>query len=139
MRKLIVFTALTALICVPAAFAKERNLALTGKPSVTKAGKAWTATVRVTIDKEPQAGKAPTIRLINQSISTAARVVNISARPTSELGVYRARVAFPTAGTWRVVVIDRNTASTAWWLRPFVVIDRMTGRAYSFGRTAVRS
>ena len=122
MRKLIVFTALTSLICVPAAFAKERNLALTGKPSVTKAGKAWTATVRVTIDKKPQAGKAPTIRLINQSISTAARVVNISARPTSELGVYRARVAFPTAGTWRVVVIDR-----------------MTGRAYSFGRTAVRS
>jgi hypothetical protein len=122
MRKLIVFTALTALICVPAAFAKERNLTLVGKPSVTKAGKAWTATVSVTIDKEPQAGKAPTIRLINQSISTAARVVNISARPTSELGVYRARVAFPTAGTWRVVVIDR-----------------MTGRAYSFGRTAVRS
>jgi hypothetical protein len=48
--------------------------------------------------------------------------VNITARPTSQLGVYRARVAFPTAGTWRVVVIDR-----------------MTGRAYSFGRTAVRS
>ena len=63
MRKLIVFTALTALICVPAALAKERNLTLAGKPSVTKAGKAWTATVNVTIDKEPQAGKAPTIRL----------------------------------------------------------------------------
>jgi hypothetical protein len=122
MRKLIVFTALAAVICTPAALAKERNLTLAGKPAATKAGKAWTATVSVKIDNEPQAGKAPMIRLINMSISTASSVVNITARPTSQLGVYRARVAFPTAGTWRVVVIDR-----------------MTGRAYSFGRTAVRS
>jgi hypothetical protein len=121
MRKLIGFTALVALICVPAALAKERNVALAGKPSVAKAGKAWTATVSITRDKQPDAGNAPTIRLINMSISTASRIVNITARPTAEIGVYRARVAFPTAGTWRVVVIDT-----------------MTGRAYSFGRTAVR-
>ena len=122
MRKLIVFTALSAVICVPAALAKERNIALAGKPSVATAGQAWTATVSVTRDKQPQAGKAPTIRLISMSISTAGRVVNISARPTSKLGVYRARVAFPSAGLWRVVVIDT-----------------MTGRAYSFGRTTVRA
>jgi hypothetical protein len=122
MRKLIVCTALAAVICVPAALAKERNIALAGKPSVAKAGQVWTATVSVTRDKQPQAGKAPTIRLISMSISTAGRVVNISARPTSKLGVYRARVAFPSAGLWRVVVIDT-----------------MTGRAYSFGRTTVRA
>ena len=121
MRKLIVFTALAALICVPAALAKERTVALAGKPSVAKAGQAWTARVTVTIDKEPQAGKAPTIRLINLAISSGG-VVNITARPTSTLGVYRARVAFPSAGIWRVVVIDR-----------------MTGRAFSFGRTTVRA
>jgi hypothetical protein len=121
MRKLIIFTALVALVCVPAALAKERNIALTGKPSAAKAGQAWTATVSVTRDKQPQAGKAPTIRLINLAISSGG-VVNITARPTSKLGVYRARVAFPSAGTWRVVVIDR-----------------MTGRAYSFGRTTVRA
>jgi hypothetical protein len=122
MRKLIVCTALAAVICVPAALAKERNIALAGKPSVAKAGQVWTATVSVTRDKQPQAGKAPTIRLISMSISTAGRVVNISARPTAKLGVYRARVAFPSAGLWRVVVIDT-----------------MTGRAYSFGRTTVRA
>ena len=122
MRKLIVFMALAAVVFVPAAFAKERNIALAGKPSVATAGQAWTATVSITRDKEPQAGKPPTIRLISMSISSAGRVVNINARPTSKLGVYRARVAFPSAGTWRVVVIDT-----------------MTGRAYSFGRTAVRS
>jgi hypothetical protein len=121
MRKLIVFTAVAALVCVPAALAKERNIALTGKPSVAKAGQAWTATVSVTRDKQPQAGKAPTIRLINLAISSGG-VVNVIARPTSQLGVYRARVAFPRAGTWRVVVVDRET-----------------GRAYSFGRTTVRA
>ena len=121
MRKLIVFAALAALICVPAALAKERNIALTGKPSVAKAGQVWTATVSVTRDKQPQAGKAPTIRLINLAISSGG-VVNVIARPTSQLGVYRARVAFPRAGTWRVVVVDRET-----------------GRAYSFGRTTVRA
>ncbi len=121
MRKLIVFTALAAVVFVPAALAKERNIALTGKPSVAKAGQAWTATVSVTRDKQPQAGKAPTIRLINLAISSGG-VVNITARPTSQLGVYRARVAFPSAGIWRVVVVDRET-----------------GRAYSFGRTRVRA
>jgi len=121
MRRLIVFTALAALISVPAALAKERNIALAGKPSVATAGQAWTATVSITRDKKLQPGPAPTIRLINMSISSAGRVVNISARPTSKLGVYRARVAFPSAGTWRVVVIDT-----------------MTRRAYSFGRTTVR-
>jgi YtkA-like len=122
MRKLIVFTALAAVVVfVPAALAKERNIALAGKPSIATAGQAWTATISVTRDKEPQAGKAPTIRLINLAISSGG-VVNITARPTSQVGVYRARVAFPTAGTWRIVVIDR-----------------MTGRAYSFGRTRVRA
>jgi uncharacterized protein (DUF2147 family) len=122
MRKLIVFTVLAALVTAPAASAKERNVALAGKPAATTAGKAWRATVSVTRDKQPDAGKAPTIRLINNSVSTAGRVVNITTRATSNVGVYRARVVFPSAGAWRVVVIDT-----------------MTGRAYSFGRTSVRT
>src|SRR4051794_36517862 len=123
MRKLIVVGVLAALVSAPAALAKERNIALAGKPSVTRAGLAWTATVRVTRDKMPDAGRAPTIRLINLAVSNTGRnVVNITARATSQVGVYRARVAFPRAGTWRVVVIDS-----------------MRGRAYPFGRTTVRA
>ena len=123
MRKLIVLGVLAAFVAAPAALAKERNIALAGKPSATKAGVAWTATVRVTRDKMPDSGRAPTIRLINLAVSnTGSNVVNITARATSQIGVYRARVAFPRAGTWRVVVIDT-----------------MTGRAYSFGRTTVRA
>jgi len=122
MRKLIVFAALTAMVAAPAALAKERNIALAGKPAATKAGKAWTATVTVTRDKQPDAGTAPTIRLVSTTISTSGRVVNIVARATEETGVYKARVRFPSAGMWRVVVIDA-----------------MTGRAYSFGKTRVRA
>src|SRR5437667_11658612 len=117
MRKLIAFAVLAAFATAPAALAKERNVALAGKPSVAKAGQAWTATVSITRDKRPDAGRAPTIRLINLSISSDG-VVNITARPTPKPGVYRARVVFPSPGPWRVVVLDR-----------------MTGRAYPFGRT----
>jgi len=49
-------------------------------------------------------------------------VINITARATGKIGVYRARIVFPNAGMWRVVVIDR-----------------MTGRAYPFGRLKVRT
>src|SRR5262245_9960636 len=122
MRKLIVFAVLAAFVSAPAASAKERNVALSGKPAATTAGKAWRATVSITRDRQPDTGRAPTIRLINNSVSTAGRVVNIATHATSSAGVYRARVVFPSAGMWRVVVIDS-----------------MTGRAYSFGRTSVRA
>ena len=122
MQKLIAFAVLAALATAPAALAKERNIELMGKPSATKAGKLWTATVSVTIDRQPSTGRTPTIRLLNNSISSAGRVVNVTTRATAMPGVYRARVAFPSVGTWRVVVVDRET-----------------NRAYSFGLTRVRA
>jgi hypothetical protein len=121
MRKLVAFAALAALVAAPAAIAKERNLALTGKPSITTAGKASRVTITVTRDKQPDAGRSPIVRLVSSSsVSTSSRVVNIVARATTKMGVYRARVVFPTAGTWRVTVIDATT-----------------GRAYAFGTTRV--
>ena len=48
--------------------------------------------------------------------------MNVTTRATAMPGVYTARVAFPSAGTWRVVVVDRET-----------------NRAYSFGLTRVRA
>ena len=124
MRKLIVFAALAAL--VDAHRRRWRRSATSHSRESrrsTKAGKAWTATVSVTIDKQPSAGRAPTIRLLNQLDQHRRHASSTSAHaPTRELGVYRARVAFPSAGTWRVVVIDRET-----------------DRAYSFGLTRVRA
>ena len=122
MHKLIALGVLAAFATAPAALAKERNIALAGKPGKTTADKAWTATVSVTINRQPSTGKTPTIRLLNNSISTAGRVVSVATRTTATPGVYRARLAFPSAGTWRVVVVDRET-----------------NRAYSFGLTRVRA
>jgi len=117
MRKFIVLVAFVLL--VPAvALAKERNIAFTGVPTAPRADKAFTATISVTRDKTPVAGKAPIVRLLSSSIS----VINITSRATDKIGVYRARIVFPSAGMWRVVVIDR-----------------MTGRAYPFGRLRVRA
>jgi uncharacterized protein (DUF2147 family) len=121
MRKVIVLGVLAAFVMAPAALAKERNVAMAGKPSATTAGKAWTATISITRDKMAVAGKAPVVRLINVSISSGG-VVNVTTHATARVGLYRARVAFPHAGLWRVVVVDRET-----------------GRAYSFGRTTVRA
>ena len=94
------------------------GFALTGVPTAPRAHKAFTVTISVTRDKQPQAGKAPTVRLLSSSIS----VINITARETEQLGVYKARIVFPSAGMWRITVIDR-----------------MTGRAYPFGRLRVRT
>jgi hypothetical protein len=117
MRKLIVLVAF-ALLVPAVALAKERNIALKGVPTAPHADKAFTATISVTRDKMPVAGKAPTVRLLSSSIS----VINITSRATDKIGVYRARIVFPNAGMWRIVVIDR-----------------MTGRAYQFGRVKVRA
>ena len=121
MRKLIVFAAFAALVSAPLAVAKERTIALTGVPSVATAGRPLSATVTVTRDKQPDAGKAPTIRLISNEIATSG-VIEIVTHPTASLGVYRARLVFPRVGTWRVLVVDR-----------------MTGRSYPFGRVKVQA
>jgi hypothetical protein len=121
MYKLIALALLAAFATAPAALAKERNIALSGKPSATTAGKAWNATVSITVDQQPSTGTPPTIRLLDNSISTK-RAVNVSTSATSLPGVYHARVSFPRAGTWRVVVVDRTT-----------------NRAYPFGVTRVRA
>ena len=86
MHRLIALAVLAAFVIAPAALAKERNIALTGKPSATTAGKTWTATVSITRDRQPDTGQAPTIRLLNNSISTAGRVVNVTTRATDDAG-----------------------------------------------------
>src|SRR3954451_23120288 len=98
MHRLIALAVLAAFATAPNALAKERNVELTGKTAAKNAGKTWTATGSITSAGQPATGRAPTIRLLNNSISTAGRVVNVTTRATLMLGVYRARLAFPNAG-----------------------------------------
>jgi hypothetical protein len=118
MRKLIVLLGTTALVVAPGALAKERNVSMIGAPAAPKAGQPWTAMISVKMDGRYTIGKAPSVRVIN----TAGKVLAIASTPTSRAGVYRARVVFPAAGTWRVIVLDRET-----------------GRSYEFHRMRVRA
>ena len=118
MRKVIIVLGVAALVSAPAALAKERNLSMIGAPIAPKAGQAWTATIAVKMDGRYAIGKAPAVRIINGT----GKALTILSTPTTRAGIYRARVMFPSAGTWRVLVLDRQT-----------------GRSYEFRRMTVRT
>jgi hypothetical protein len=118
MRKLIVLFTLVALAAAPAALAKERNIQMIGAPVAPKTGRAFTATISVKVDGRLAPGMAPVIRLVG----AAGRTINVPSRSTLKQGIYRARIVFPKAGMWRVIVVDRET-----------------GRAYEFNRMRVRA
>lgn len=118
MRKLIAALALAALVAVPAALAKERNVQMFGAPVPARAGQAWNATISVKIDGRLAPGRTPVVRIV----SVAGRTITVAARATTKAGIYRARVVFPSAGMWRVIIVDRET-----------------GRAYEFSRIRVRA
>ena len=116
MRMLIVAAGLALLVAAPAALAKERNLQLLGTATSAKQGRAWNVTISVKVDGKLVPGKTPAVRII----SSTGRVLTMPSHATERLGIYRAAVVFPRAGTWRVIVIDREN-----------------GRAYEFGRMRV--
>jgi hypothetical protein len=117
MKKLILVAAFALLASSTAALAKERNVQLSPTSASTRVGQVWSAAISVTIDGKLVTGKTPTLRVLN-----AKRVISVASRTTAKSGIYRARVVFPNAGMWRVLVIDRQT-----------------GRAYEFGRVRVRA
>ena len=118
MRKLILLAGLAAVIAAPTALAKDRNISMIGAPVAPKVGQAWTATLKVVIDGQPADGVGPMIRLVNK----AGKTTYIPSKPTAAAGIYRARIVFPTAGMWRVIIVDRYS-----------------GRAYEFNRMKVRA
>jgi hypothetical protein len=120
MRKLIALLALAVLVTGPGALAKERNVTMTAAPVAPKVGQSWRVTIVVKMDGKLlySPGKTPALRII----SPAGRTITVRSTPTSRAGIYRARIVFPKAGTWRVLVVDR-----------------MTGRAYEFNPMKVRA
>jgi hypothetical protein len=118
MRKLVALVALAGLAAAPAALAKERNVQMLGAPVAPKAGLAFTATISVKMDGRLAPGRAPVVRLVG----AAGRTISIPSRATLRAGIYSARIVFPSAGLWRVIVVDRET-----------------GRAYELGRMRVRA
>ena len=118
MRKLSVLAVLAALVAAPAATAKERNITMAAADVAPKAGRPWTATLRVVVDGTPAPGVGPMVRIV----SRAGKTVYIASRRTAKAGIYVARIVFPTAGSWRLIAVDRYS-----------------GRAYEFKRVTVRA
>jgi hypothetical protein len=103
MRKLVVIgLALAALVPATVLAGGWATVQLSSTPKGAKAGEPWV--VQLTVLQHgvtPLADIQPHVRIEQ---GTLAR--QFLARPTAKTGVYRARVVFPRAGTWRWSIWD---------------------------------
>jgi hypothetical protein len=103
MRRLVVALAIAAVLLPAAALAGGwATVQLSSTPKGTQAGTPWV--VNLTVLQHgvtPLAGVRPEIRIAQGMLHW-----RFTARPTGKTGVYRARVVFPRAGTWRWTIWD---------------------------------
>jgi hypothetical protein len=123
MRKPIILAAaaVAALACASTALAGGwATVKLSSLPKGVAAGEPWVVDITVLqhgLATQPLCCVKPTvtIRRVANARSTSSghkgprAVRTFTARPTSRIGVYRARVVFPAAGTWRYEVYDGFT------------------------------
>jgi hypothetical protein len=89
---------------------------LSSLPNGLAVGQPWIVDVRVLQHgRTPLAGVKPMITIrkaaaVRRASAGSPAVLTFPARRTDRVGVYRARIVFPTAGTWRISVYDGFTA-----------------------------
>ena len=119
MRKSLIIAAVVALICASTALAGNwATVRLSSSPKGLTADEPWVVDITVLqhgLASQPMCCLKPTvtIRRVAAVRSTSAigkKLLTFRARPTSRTGVYRARVVFPSAGTWQYEVFDAFTA-----------------------------
>jgi hypothetical protein len=103
MRKLVVTAAVAAVLVPATALAGGwATVQLSSTPKGARAGVPWVVDLTVLQHGvTPLARVRPEVRIAQ---GTLAR--SFVARPTAKTGVYRARVVFPRAGTWRWSIWD---------------------------------
>ena len=120
MRKSLLLIAAVALVCASTALAGGwATVKLSSSPKGVSAGEPWIVDVTVLqhgLATQPLAGLKPTLTIrrvmafrTTSSTLKEPQVRTFKARATSRIGVYRARVVFPGAGTWRYEVWDGFT------------------------------
>ncbi len=118
MRRSLVIVASVALVCASTALAGGwATVKLNSSPKGLSADEPWVLEITVLqhgLASQPLCCLKPTvtIRRVAQARSMSAALkksLTFGARPTSRAGVYRARVVFPDAGTWRYEVYDAFT------------------------------
>ena len=120
MRKALVLAGAVALVGASTAPAGGwATVKLSSTPKNVAAGEPWIVDVTVLqhgLASQPLAGLEPTLTIrrvasvrTTSSVRKEPAVRTFKARATSRVGVYRARVVFPTAGAWRYEVFDGFT------------------------------
>ena len=118
MRRSLIVVAAVALVYASTALAGNwAAVKLSSSPKGIAAGEPWVVNITVLqhgLASQPLCCLKPTvtIRRVAKARSTSAALktsLTFRARPTSRTGVYRARVVFPDAGTWRYQVYDAFT------------------------------
>ncbi len=117
-KSLLIVAAFMALACASTAFAGGwATVKLSSSPKGLAANEPWVVDVSVLqhgLASQPLCCLKPTVTIRNVASvrSTSAigkKSLTFRARPTGRPGVYRARVVFPSAGTWRYEVFDAFT------------------------------
>jgi hypothetical protein len=93
--------ALVLLLLPVAAHAKGVNVRISSAPNGTDAGEPWTTLVTVRIPGHGPQSLEPQVIIRKDSVRKTFPTF-----PTSKNNVYRARVIFPSRGTWRYGVYD---------------------------------
>ena len=119
MRKwsLIVVAAVTLVYASTALAGNWATVKLSSSPKGMAAGEPWVVNITVLqhgLASQPLCCLNPTVtirRVAPVRTTTAAleKSLTFRARPTGRTGVYRARIVFPVAGTWRYEVFDGFT------------------------------
>jgi hypothetical protein len=119
MRRHVVFVAAAlALVCTSTALAGGwATVKLSSSPKGLAAGEPWVVNITVLqhgLASQPLCCLEPTVTIrkvaaARSTSSSKAVSKTFRAKATSRIGVYRARVVFPSAGTWRYEVFDGFT------------------------------
>jgi hypothetical protein len=118
MRKALILAAAVALVSASTALAGGwATVKLSSSPKNLSAGEPWIVDITVLqhgLATQPLSGLKPrlTIRRVATARTTSSNLGRpfvsrtFATKPTTRPGVYRARVLFPAAGTWRYEVYD---------------------------------
>jgi hypothetical protein len=114
-KQLIVAVAALALVCASTALAGGwATVKLSSSPKGVSAGEPWVVDITVLqhgLATQPLCCLSPTVTIrkvaaARSASSSSAASKTFRARSTGRIGVYRARVVFPSAGKWRYEVFD---------------------------------
>ncbi len=118
MRRSLIVAAVVALVYASTALAGGwATVRLSSAPKGLSADEPWVVNITVLqhgLASQPLCCLKPTVTIsrvgrVRTTSAALKKSLTFRARPTSRAGVYRARVVFPDAGTWRYEVYDAFT------------------------------